>query len=379
MKKEKQNILILDGGHKKTLAIVRSLGKIGDYHLDVTAYHKRSICFCSKYTNGKIILTNPKLDAVKYKQEILSTLRNKKYLTIIPSDYLSFQLCAEIKKEIQKYTHIRIANAELLMNAGNKQWVHKVAQSLNIPVPYSSFLESAEDIELLSRETVEVLKSAEESGDNFLKYPKTISEAKSLASVYFNERSGKVLIAQERVVGDGYGFFAYYRDGVCKSYFIHHRIREYPPSGGYSVAAEGYYDDEIEMLGKKILDHLKWDGVAMVEFKKDIRHDKYLLLEINAKFWGSLDLAVANGVDFPLIWAKDAEGQYLPKSVRYGTKKYQWILNGELFHIFAKPSSMGRVFTDMFSSHKDISWRDIKPNMFQLANIPMHYYKKWFR
>ena len=379
MKREKQNILILDGGHKKTLAIVRSLGRIQGFVLNVAAQNKRAICFFSKYTSGRIICTDPKTDPIKYQQEIITELKRKKYLTIIPSDYLSFQLCAQIKSEIQKYTHIRVANVELLRNVGNKQWTYEVAKQINIPVPESEFLKGSADVELMTNPVSSVLKSAEESGNSYLQYPKSINEAKKLATSYLQLNQGKTLIAQEKVIGDGYGFFAYYRDGICTNHFIHHRIREYPPSGGYSVAAEGLYDAEVEKLGLRILDHLKWDGVAMVEFKKDDKTGVYKLLEINAKFWGSLDLAIVNGVDFPLIWTQDAEGIPLTKSQNYTTKKFQWILNGELFHIFAKPSNVGAVLIDLFSSDNDISLKDLKPNIFQLANIPMHYYKKWFR
>ncbi|MCD6360205.1 MAG: hypothetical protein J7M38_05010 [Armatimonadetes bacterium] len=37
----------------------------------------------------------------------------------------------------------------------------------------------------------------------------------------------------------------------------------------------------------------------MLEFKKEYETGEYYLIEVNPKFWGSLDLAVESGVDFP--------------------------------------------------------------------------------
>ena len=39
----------------------------------------------------------------------------------------------------------------------------------------------------------------------------------------------------------------------------------------------------------------------MVEFKLDARDGVAKLMEINGRFWGSLQLAVDAGVDFPAI------------------------------------------------------------------------------
>ena len=44
---------------------------------------------------------------------------------------------------------------------------------------------------------------------------------------------------------------------------------------------------------------LCFTGVAMAEFRVDPASGRWALLEINARFWGSLPLAIASGADFP--------------------------------------------------------------------------------
>ena len=70
-----------------------------------------------------------------------------------------------------------------------------------------------------------------------------------------------------------------------------------PISGGMSVAAKSIFDKNLQKIGEKIVKKIKWTGLIMLEFK--YHANKYYLIEINPKFWGSLDLAIASNVDFP--------------------------------------------------------------------------------
>ena len=69
--------------------------------------------------------------------------------------------------------------------------------------------------------------------------------------------------------------------------------------GGTSAAAESVPEcPPLERAGTALLDALGWHGVAMVEFKGD-PDGRLALIEINAKFWGSHDVALAAGVRLP--------------------------------------------------------------------------------
>jgi hypothetical protein len=115
---------------------------------------------------------------------------------------------------------------------------------------------------------------------------------------------------QERIPGSGIGVFACYQNGKMVSLFGHRRIREKPPSGGVSVLRESVpVSPQARASTAKLLDHLKWHGVAMVEFKMDDRDGLPKLMEINGRFWGSLQLAIDAGVDFPGILLRIAQGE----------------------------------------------------------------------
>jgi predicted ATP-grasp superfamily ATP-dependent carboligase len=78
----------------------------------------------------------------------------------------------------------------------------------------------------------------------------------------------------------------------------------------------------------KLLQPVKWHGVAMVEFKIEKTTQRPMLIEINGRFWGSLQLAVDAGVNFPLLLLNMAMGK--PATVpengyRIGVKS-RWLL-----------------------------------------------------
>lgn len=110
------------------------------------------------------------------------------------------------------------------------------------------------------------------------------------------------ILAQRRIEGPGVGFFALRWRGKMVATFAHRRVREVPPSGGISVCRESIpLPAALVAAGTRLLAALDWEGVAMVECKHDIANDRYYVIEINPRFWGSLQLAIDAGVDFPAL------------------------------------------------------------------------------
>jgi predicted ATP-grasp superfamily ATP-dependent carboligase len=75
-----------------------------------------------------------------------------------------------------------------------------------------------------------------------------------------------------------------------------------------------------------LLQAMGWRGVAMVEFKQNSRDGSLRLMEINGRFWGSLQLAVDAGVDFPALAVEVALGRKRApvESYRVGTRSRWW-------------------------------------------------------
>jgi predicted ATP-grasp superfamily ATP-dependent carboligase len=130
-------------------------------------------------------------------------------------------------------------------------------------------------------------------------------------------------VIQDYIEGIGVGFFALYdKDRQLKAQFCHQRVREYPITGGPSSCCQSIYDDRLIKLGRILLESLGWMGLAMVEWKYDRIRDKFYLIEINPRYWGSLPLAVYSGVNFPVLHIMSTLGINFQPVLEYqiGTK-----------------------------------------------------------
>jgi predicted ATP-grasp superfamily ATP-dependent carboligase len=86
---------------------------------------------------------------------------------------------------------------------------------------------------------------------------------------------------------------------------------------------------------RRILDPMQWHGVAMVEFKIDAAGRPWLI-EVNARFWGSLQLAVDSGADFPWLLYQLAQGAHpdVPDGYAAGNRLRWWL--GDLDNLYAR-------------------------------------------
>jgi protein-tyrosine-phosphatase/predicted ATP-grasp superfamily ATP-dependent carboligase len=127
---------------------------------------------------------------------------------------------------------------------------------------------------------------------------------------YSNDASyGAKYLLQEYAEGEGVGIELLMAGGEPSILFAHRRLLEYPSTGGVSVlaAAEPLIPDLVES-SVRLLNHIGWEGVAMVEFRYDRATRRATLMEINGRYWGSLGLSAAAGVDFPFAAWQVAHG-----------------------------------------------------------------------
>jgi predicted ATP-grasp superfamily ATP-dependent carboligase len=178
--------------------------------------------------------------------------------------------------------------------------------------------------------------------------PATVQYARCESELWDRYRTKEYLAAhpsliQERIVGPGMGVFVLCEHGRVRAAFAHRRLREKPPSGGASVLSESVAPDpELVAQAARLLEPLGWHGVAMLEYKRDQRSGVPYLMEVNGRFWGSLQLAVDAGVDFPFLCCQLALGQApdIPASYKVGVRS-RWLL-GDLDHLLLRLFHSGR-------------------------------------
>jgi predicted ATP-grasp superfamily ATP-dependent carboligase len=345
-------VFITDADYKHTLGVIRRLSRRG-VKVIAGATTWRAQGFFSRYCSNRVIhppASNP--DA--FAEFMIDYLRQHDVDVLLPIGYTSAVAASLHAKSLSEYTHVPVAEYESMLVAADKARTMEFASVQGVRVP-QTYAEPSE----VDRYPV-VVKSA---GDGHrLRY---INSPGEFAEI---DTAGQII--QEYVPGEGYGFYALYRHCEMRACFMHHRLREYPATGGASTAAESIYDPVLRELGERLLDGLKWHGVAMVEFKKDARDGSFVLMEINPKFWGSLDLSAAAGIDFAWLTTQMAMNTDEPAQCEYPTGiRCHWLLPDDLLHAVSNPSSLWPVVRDTINPrvHGNIDLRDPLPNLFQLG------------
>ena len=114
------------------------------------------------------------------------------------------------------------------------------------------------------------------------------------------ERQERPLV-QRFVPGFGAGVALLAHEGRVHALFAHRRLREQAQDGGPSTWCEPLTSGVLDDAAHRFAEATRWTGLAMLEFRVPQDGGAPELLEINPRFWGSMPLAIACGVDFPYL------------------------------------------------------------------------------
>ena len=366
------NVIITDASYKHTLGIVRALGKVG-INPFVVSHKKYSLSGLSKYAKGEVIL---KKDYSEF--EFIDALKELNIDLVILVGTDSFKKIVPWKKRLlARGINIITVDYEKLNFAFNKMDVYEYAKNIGVPTARTIYPKTIDEVVRLANNIDYpcVIKGLYEVGGNIVDYAYSKNDlvekyAKLCRKYGIREDSGLPML-QEYITGSGCAFFAVYNNGKCGLTFQHKRIREYPVSGGASVCAESYKNDLVGKYGRALLDALNWHGVAMVEFKLN-KENLPILMEINPKFWGSTDLALEAGVNFPKALVDIHNGVSVECSNEYKFPfKYHWPLHGDFLHAIDRVKNLPQVLVDLIDPRvKSNIWlSDFKPTFSMLISF----------
>jgi protein-tyrosine-phosphatase/predicted ATP-grasp superfamily ATP-dependent carboligase len=310
--------LVLDGGSRAAPEVVLSLARAG-VAIDLAAKdaaalarHARGISRCvtqpSRAEPGAFVAWLRALDA------------ERTYELIVPASDESLLGLLELAEGDDLRRRAVLASNTSLSAALDKQKTWELAASLGIDLPANRIL-AAGDPPPPARALPTVLKPQSSmtrtaAGDHklFVEIARTEDDrARKLARML----QASSVQEQEYVGGTGVGVECLYANGRLAWAFVHERLHEFPLTGGGSAYRRSLAaTPEVLAPAVKLLDALRWHGVAMVEFKRT-PDGRLVLMEINPRLWGSLALGIDCGVDFPAGLLALARADALPPQPAY--------------------------------------------------------------
>lgn len=308
--------IVTDARYRMSLAVIRSLGRAG---VDVICQEERGIGrldalgFHSRYADRRWLTASPRRDPEGFVADLLA--RSQGGEVLLPMSLAAILAVAERSDRVRAKLRVLLPPLATIITANDKARVIEAAERAGVPAPRTIVLPPGADpgaiVDKIDFPVVVKYREGEKLGLGPRQRYSIIRDRGQFAAVYreMAARQESPLV-QEYVEGDGWGISAVMnRDSEPVAVFCHHRLREYPVTGGPSCFAESHYDPQLIEYGVRLLKALGWQGVAMVEFKRERSTGRYKLMEINPRFWGSLPLAVAAGVDMPTILYRVAAGE----------------------------------------------------------------------
>jgi len=90
----------------------------------------------------------------------------------------------------------------------------------------------------------------------------------------------------------GVGFVAH--EGRMLAKTMHRELLSTPLVGGSAVILETHQDDRLAELSADLVHKLRYSGWGLIEFKFCPRRRDYVFMELNAKFWASIEFSFRN-------------------------------------------------------------------------------------
>jgi len=380
-------VLITDGLWRKTLAAVRSLGRRG-IPVVVGERTRLAPALWSRYAARRFCYPSAALKTDEFLTRLRQIIECEGLRIVFPMEEETLLTILRRRDGLGNGVVIPFAEPEKIERVRDKAELFHLAESLGLPMPNTWYPESRENVARIGRDAGYplIVKPRVSTGAMGLR---RVADAGALAAAWdeVNARFPRPIV-QDYIPEGGGAFGASVLvgpQGERLASFVHRRLREYPVSGGASTLRASVRDPQLVEITFRLLEAVEWFGVAMAEFRYDPRDGQPKLIELNPRFWGSLNLAIQSGVDFPWLLYRVARGERVEPVHDYREGVVgRWVLQGDLLHYLTNPNRrrMEPSFWKFHGRdwHYDITtWDDPLPTVAKILSLLLLLYDKELR
>ncbi len=291
--------LVLGDDTRSFLATVRSLGRQG------IAVHAAPANFRSPTLRSRYIAAIHDLqpwmgDGAEWLHAMEALLRAERIDLVVPCNETTMLPLQRHRAQLEPLARLAIPDDHEIAVLFDKHATRELARQVGVPVAAGRMVRPDDTAATVLAEfgaplmvkprrsyALETLGSRGKA--------RMVREPAALAKV-LREIDPDETLLEQFFPGWGVGVSLLASKGRVLQAFEHHRVRELAGASFYRISAP--LTPELVRACEAIVAAVPYTGVAMFEFK---RNDSggWILLEVNARPWGSMPLPLALGVDFP--------------------------------------------------------------------------------
>jgi len=353
-------ILILDGKRNSSLAAARNLAS-KDFFVTCADDGFLSKSLFSRACNRRFTYTSPRISIRQFLKDVENEIEQIKYDAILPMTESTIWPISTARDRFKNNTLVLLPPHHILKKALDKEETIRIAKELALPFPETWTLRKGEDLTSLAKRVSypAVIKPKQSEviiGDRVMEGGRPVyanSEVEFLSAYKTFDRNHLSPIVQEFVPGKGLGIFTCFHLGKPLVWFAHRRLRDVHPTGsGSSLRQSCLPREDLIRYADALLNAFKWQGVAMVEFREDVRSGIPKIMEVNGRFWNSLPLSIAAGIDFPCLLVKSFTEQDVETVTDFKQNVHcRWLL-GDMVHLKKVISGRPKGFVGDFPKKK---------------------------
>lgn len=331
-----KKILLLGANERACFSVARNLTRHG-YQVDVANWGYHEIAR-SRFVNAFHSLPSLEKNIQAFYSAFADLISGNSYWIVLPVNDLAVEFLYRFKRELEKYSIIGGINEPgVIQYSQNKYALWKVCRELGIHVPETKLVESLQDFEDLKKSLsfpviAKPVSSRKIIGNRIYSFTVRKFSGEEPLEDFIRERIESIPIMLQQVVdGFGIGFNFLAHQGKLVAWYMHERINE-PGGGGESSYRKTIVEDKYGITEKSrlLIETIGWHGVGMIEYKVSER--KAYVMELNGRFWGSIELGIFAGMELPYWQIKyNYEDQpFPPKEITVEKEVYARNLRNDL-------------------------------------------------
>lgn len=313
-----RSVLILDGMTQNGLAMSRSLGRAGHRVGIVVRPNSGFSGALRKALRSRFMLAVHVLDLDEEADSYMAALRDivsaGRYDYVMAAGTRAYNRLSQLKSELSALTKPLVADWSMVTRLHDKGDFMRLAAAEGMPVPQTWVIDSRDDLDRAAAEIEGpvIVKLRDSFASRGLW---TFDEGGETFRTEFLHRYPDVAIGvpapaivQQRIRGRVHDVTTlWHRGREIASLSQLRQLTDWLDGGSGIVNVTNDLPVLLDM-SRKLLARLEWDGPLQLEWLEEEGTGRFFLLEANPKFWGTTQLSISAGLDYPSWWVSLHEG-----------------------------------------------------------------------